>query len=210
MAFVPRNVVLMGHGANVKLYSYESTTDTLATIRVSGYFDSDFAVQLRTNDMILVTDSNTDTEMLRVSVSGTTVTTVPVTDGVLVAQSPTTSTTFPVSGIVTITMTSVVSNLYHQAGAPAAGKRVQYIKLGALSSITIPLVGTTSDVVSTAGSSVISFGGLTSIGKQIDIYGSVSLLGISSTQWIVEQSNSMMISTTSNALAWAKGYILSQ
>ena len=57
MAFAKANMVLMAHGNNVKLYSYESTADTLATIEAADYFDG-FGDQLRVGDVLMVKGSD--------------------------------------------------------------------------------------------------------------------------------------------------------
>ena len=81
MAFNIANLVLQSHGNNKKVYRYDTTADTLATVKASGYFGKDSTTGQQCSDMLdagdMIMVSATDGfKVLRVdTISSTTVTT---------------------------------------------------------------------------------------------------------------------------------------
>ncbi len=86
MAYDSANLTQMCHGGGVKWWNY-STTDNIATVNTSGYFNSAVGM-LSLRDVIIVQDTATPTTSL-VSVVTNTGTVVDVTDGLAITETNT-------------------------------------------------------------------------------------------------------------------------
>jgi len=83
MAYAASGLARIGGDSNGSLWMY-STTDTIATVNSSGYFN-DAANMLAVRDLIIVCDTNTPTTNF-VNVLSNTGTVVDVSDGTAVAE----------------------------------------------------------------------------------------------------------------------------
>lgn len=86
MAFSSANLTRIGGASNGDLWFY-SSTDAIATVRASGYFNS-AANMLSVRDVIIVTDTSTPTTHL-CNVLSNTGSVVDVSDGTVVAETDT-------------------------------------------------------------------------------------------------------------------------
>lgn len=178
MAFSASEMVLMAHGNNVKLYSYESTSDTLATIEAADYFDN-FGGQLRVGDVLMVKGSD-GSRMYTFTTAATTDVAITAYEG----QSPvfdhslSTSISVQADGVVSFTPTTVLTGDYQIGSPPYPGRRLTAFLVGSSTSIAIRLVGSTT--------STVGFGKDTAKSLTIENGGMVHLLGRSALIWGLE------------------------
>lgn len=187
MAFSASEMVLMAHGNNVKLYTYESTSDTLATIEAADYFDS-FGDQIRAGDIIMVKGSD-GSRMLNVTTGNTTDVVAQAYEGMnsVFAHDLSTSIATPASGVVTFTPTSVLGAPY-VVPVPHPGATLTLVDLTGTTSIIVNLVGPTT--------SVITFGQGTNNKVALMSFGAVELVGLSATKWGVRGFSNTDVTTS--------------
>ena len=175
MAFAKANMVLMAHGNNVKLYSYESTSDTLATIEAADYFD-DFGDQLRVGDLLMVKGSD-GSRMFNFTTAASTDVAITAYEGQspVFAHSLSTSITVQADGVVTFSPSSVLSGDFQIGSPPYPGRKLTLIDLGSSTSIAIRLVGSTT--------STVGFGKDTAKTLTIQDGAMVNLMGRSALIW---------------------------
>jgi len=81
MAYANGSLVLWAHGNDKKLFRYDSSTDTLATINTAGYFNnSDDNLRMAVGDLIMVVASDATATLKVDSISSGAVTTSTVAD----------------------------------------------------------------------------------------------------------------------------------
>ena len=175
MAFNSANMVLMAHGNNVKLYSYESTSDTLATIEAADYFDN-FGDQLRVGDLLMVKGSD-GSRMFTITTAASNDVAITAYEGQspVFAHSLSTSITVQTDGVVTFSPSSVLTGDFQIGSPPYPGRRLTLIDLGSSTSIAIRLVGSTT--------STVGFGKDTAKVLTIENGGQIDLLGRSVLIW---------------------------
>ena len=175
MAFNSANMVLMAHGNNVKLYKYESTSDTLATIEAADYFDG-FGDQLRVGDVLMVKGSD-GSRMYTFTTAASTDVAITAYEGQtpVFAHSLSTSINVQADGVVTFSPSSVLTGDFQIGSPPYPGRKLTVIDLGSSTSIAIRLVGSTT--------STVGFGKDTAKTLTIQNGGRVDLMGHSALIW---------------------------
>ena len=84
MTYSASGLTRIGGDSNGNMWRY-TTTDTIATVNLAGYFDGDSVNMLAVRDLIVVHDTNTPTTHF-VTVLSNNGTTVDVSDGTVVAE----------------------------------------------------------------------------------------------------------------------------
>lgn len=175
MAFSATGLVLLSHGNDKKMFRYDSTADTLATINTAGYFNNtDDNIRMVAGDLIYVKASNTTAVLVVSSVSSGSVTTA-VAESVVYHEDIAGSTatlTASATGITNLTSTGVQTVALT---IPFAGAYKSIIKTGASTAI----------ITVTSGSTAVTFNG-TNTNLTFDAAGeAVVLTGLSATRWAI-------------------------
>lgn len=175
-----------GTKGNIKIATYKTTADSLATVEASGYFSSEFvATTLVTGDRIVVDASDgSATYRATVTLSTTTVAIEKVPSDQLVT-SPTTAADIPSHGHVLLPSTAAVELTI---AAPVIGEEVSLIQTGATTTITTVLPASTAVFFGNASNRLLSFNAIEE---------AVILKGQSATRYdIISNVGSVAVGTT--------------
>jgi hypothetical protein len=138
-----------GTKGNIKIATYKTTADSLATVETAGYFSNDFVSTTMVSGDLLTVNASDGINTYVLTVSGTTVTIAPVpADGLVTSSSS--GTELPTHGHVVISEATAVA---HTLGDPVAGEIVSIINGGGSTAATI--IPTTTDVFFGSGANRI-------------------------------------------------------
>lgn len=174
MAYAASGLVLWAHGNDRKLFQYNSSADTMATIAAAGYFHNvTNANRMVAGDLIWAVGSDAS-GMLKVSAvtAAGSVTTLSAGAGADTITVASTASTLPASGTVQITSTAAQA---YALPAPVPGQRLTIIKTSSSTAVQT-LSSTLGGVAATIG-----LAGVTITWTAADQ--SLVLEGVTTTRW---------------------------
>lgn len=175
-----------GTKGNMKIGTYKTSADTLATCEGSGYFSNTFvSTTMKTGDLLVVNASD-GVGTYKLTVSGTTVTVAAVPGGGGLVTSADSDVTLPDHGVVTMPTTAASAQTLPD---PSVGAELTIIKGGSTTTITTVIPSTTTVFIGATGSNrKLSFDAAEE---------AVILKGLSSTRWgIASNVGSVAVATT--------------
>jgi hypothetical protein len=174
MAYAAAGLVLWAHGNDKKLFRYDSSTDTFATIAAAAYFANTANLsRMVVGDLIYVNGSDTagwlKVTIVAATTGSITTATAAQADAIFTAS---TASTLPGSGTVQITSTAAQA---YALPAPIPGQRLTIIKTSSSTAV--------QTVSSTLGGTAATIGlaGVTITWTAADQ--SLVLEGVTSTRW---------------------------
>lgn len=185
-AFAATDFDPQGNGTkgNIKIATYKTTGDSLATVQGSGYFSNTFVSTTMNSGDLLIVNASDGIATYELTVSGTTVTIASVPNDALVT-SGSTAAVLPNHGHVLLPATTTVALTIAD---PVAGSEVSLIKSG----------GSTTDTTIVPASTGIFFGNASNRKLTFDaIEEAVTLKGQSATRYdIISNVGSVAVGTT--------------
>lgn len=155
MAFSSQTFDPQGQGTkgNIKIGTYNTSADSLATVEASGYFSSSFVSTTMNTGDLLVVNASDGIATYSLTVSGTTVTIAKVPGDQLVTTADS-DVTLPGHGHVSLPSTAASSL---SLGPIAVGEEVSLIKTGGTTTITAVIPSTTTVFFGSASNRKLSF-----------------------------------------------------